>query len=84
MKGVEAQTLTVWRQASGYRVPQLFYLNKMDRADADVAACVRSIEEKLQAEPLQLHIPVKLDGRLIGKSIIREINEEMHAWFCIL
>lgn len=29
--GVEAQTLTVWRQAADYRLPRLIYLNKMDK-----------------------------------------------------
>ncbi|CAG9789535.1 unnamed protein product [Diatraea saccharalis] len=64
--GVEAQTLTVWRQASGYRIPRLLYLNKMDRADADADACVHSIRDKLQAAPLLLHLPVHHEGKFIG------------------
>ncbi|KAJ2938559.1 hypothetical protein O0L34_g13056 [Tuta absoluta] len=76
--GVEAQTLTVWRQASGYRVPRLLYLNKMDRSDADALACVRSIEEKLQACPLLLHMPVNHEGKLIG--LIDIVNLEEIIW----
>ncbi|KPI92112.1 Ribosome-releasing factor 2, mitochondrial [Papilio xuthus] len=64
--GVEAQTLTVWRQASGYRVPRILYLNKMDRSDADVNNCIRSVREKLQATPLMIHAPVTKEGKLIG------------------
>ncbi|KAJ0173441.1 hypothetical protein K1T71_010590 [Dendrolimus kikuchii] len=64
--GVEAQTLTVWRQANGYRVPRILYLNKMDRNDADTVACVRSIQDKLHAQPLLLHHTVWHEGRLIG------------------
>ncbi|XP_013135798.1 PREDICTED: ribosome-releasing factor 2, mitochondrial [Papilio polytes] len=64
--GVEAQTLTVWRQASGYRVPRILYLNKMDRNDADVNSCIRSVREKLQATPLMIHAPVTKEGKLIG------------------
>ncbi|CAG5004429.1 unnamed protein product [Parnassius apollo] len=64
--GVEAQTLTVWRQASGYKVPRILYLNKMDREDADVNACVVSVRDKLQATPLVLHHPIVKDGKLIG------------------
>ncbi|KAL4713040.1 hypothetical protein ACJJTC_001094 [Scirpophaga incertulas] len=64
--GVEAQTLTVWRQAEGYRVPRMLYLNKMDRADSDAAACLRDIQDKLHATPLPLHAPLRHDGRLIG------------------
>ncbi|KAL0103381.1 hypothetical protein PUN28_017565 [Cardiocondyla obscurior] len=33
--GVEAQTLTVSRQADRYDIPRIFYINKMDRPDAD-------------------------------------------------
>jgi elongation factor G len=29
--GVEAQTLTVWRQATDYDLPKIIYLNKMDK-----------------------------------------------------
>ncbi|CAG9565747.1 unnamed protein product [Danaus chrysippus] len=64
--GVEAQTLTVWRQASGYKVPRIVYVNKLDRTDADAEACAVSVQEKLHALPLLLHIPVKMDGRLVG------------------
>ncbi|XP_068619121.1 ribosome-releasing factor 2, mitochondrial [Battus philenor] len=64
--GVEAQTLTVWRQANGYRVPRILYLNKMDRPDADINACVRSVREKLQVTPLLVHTPITKEGKLIG------------------
>lgn len=76
--GVEAQTLTVWHQASDYRVPRILYLNKMDRADADEEACLRSIREKLRAQPLLLHTPVRLDGKLVG--LIDIINKEQIIW----
>ncbi|RVE54549.1 hypothetical protein evm_000670 [Chilo suppressalis] len=76
--GVEAQTLTVWRQASGYRIPRLLYLNKMDRADADAAACVRSVRDKLNADPLLLHAPVLHEGRFIG--LIDLITLEEIIW----
>ncbi|XP_032521340.2 ribosome-releasing factor 2, mitochondrial [Danaus plexippus] len=64
--GVEAQTLTVWRQASGYKLPRIVYVNKLDRSDADAEACAISVQDKLHALPLLLHIPVKMDGRLVG------------------
>ncbi|XP_048486209.1 ribosome-releasing factor 2, mitochondrial isoform X1 [Plutella xylostella] len=76
--GVEAQTLTVWRQAAGYRVPRLLYLNKMDRSDADEVACVKSIEEKLDATPLLLHTPVRHEGKLIG--LLDLLNLEEIIW----
>ncbi|CAH2044823.1 unnamed protein product, partial [Iphiclides podalirius] len=76
--GVEAQTLTVWRQASGYRVPRILYLNKMDRPDADVNACIASIRDKLQATPLLLHFPVTKEGKLIG--IVDLVTREEIIW----
>ncbi|XP_063831183.1 ribosome-releasing factor 2, mitochondrial [Ostrinia nubilalis] len=76
--GVEAQTLTVWRQAGGYRVPRLIYLNKMDRADADHAACASAVRDKLQAQPLVLHAPVHHEGRFIG--LIDLITLEEVIW----
>ncbi|XP_072929638.1 ribosome-releasing factor 2, mitochondrial isoform X2 [Epargyreus clarus] len=76
--GVEAQTLTVWRQASGYRVPRLLYLNKMDRADADALACKKSIEDKLRVVPLMLHSPITHEGKLIG--LIDIVTKEQVLW----
>ncbi|XP_026332850.1 ribosome-releasing factor 2, mitochondrial [Hyposmocoma kahamanoa] len=76
--GVEAQTLTVWRQATGYRVPRILYLNKMDRLDSNEMSCVRSIEEKLQATPLLLHLPVRHNDRLVG--LIDLITQEEILW----
>nr|XP_049704652.1 ribosome-releasing factor 2, mitochondrial [Helicoverpa armigera] len=76
--GVEAQTLTVWRQAAGYRVPRILYLNKMDRGDASAAACASSVADKLHAQPLLLHTDVRHEGRLIG--LIDLITLEEVIW----
>ncbi|CAB3249526.1 unnamed protein product [Arctia plantaginis] len=76
--GVEAQTLTVWRQASGYRVPRILYLNKMDRGDAFPTACANSVRDKLQAQPLLLHTDVRHEDKLIG--LIDLITLEEVIW----
>ena len=52
--GVEAQTLTVWRQATSFGLPALFFLNKMDKPGADRLRCLRSIQDKLHIRPLCL------------------------------
>ncbi|VDM95815.1 unnamed protein product, partial [Onchocerca ochengi] len=33
--GVQAQTITVWRQAKKFSIPSVFFLNKMDKQTAD-------------------------------------------------
>lgn len=55
---MEAQTLTVWRQADRYRVPRFIYLNKMDKPAASVPLCLTSIRDKLHVLPLLLHLPL--------------------------
>ncbi|KAJ9575741.1 hypothetical protein L9F63_007387 [Diploptera punctata] len=56
--GVEAQTLTVWRQAERYNLPCVIYVNKMDRSDADFSLCIESIGSKLGAIPLPIQYPI--------------------------
>ncbi|KAF1377761.1 hypothetical protein PFLUV_G00204100 [Perca fluviatilis] len=56
--GVEAQTLTVWRQAEKHHVPCLCFLNKMDKPAANLRFSIQSIKQKLKANPVLLQIPV--------------------------
>jgi elongation factor G len=57
-EGVEAQSETVWRQADKYHVPRLCFINKMDRVGADFERSVASIQERLNARPLILQLPI--------------------------
>ncbi|CAI5667401.1 ribosome-releasing factor 2, mitochondrial [Oreochromis niloticus] len=56
--GVEAQTLTVWRQAEKHHIPCVCFLNKMDKPAANLSFCIESIRKKLKANPVLLQIPV--------------------------
>ncbi|XP_070845335.1 ribosome-releasing factor 2, mitochondrial [Chaetodon trifascialis] len=56
--GVEAQTMTVWRQAEKHHVPCVCFLNKMDKPAADLSFSIESIRQKLRANPVLLQIPV--------------------------
>ncbi|CAJ1070349.1 ribosome-releasing factor 2%2C mitochondrial [Xyrichtys novacula] len=56
--GVEAQTLTVWRQAEKHHVPCVCFLNKMDKPTANLNFSIESIKRKLRANPVLLQIPV--------------------------
>jgi elongation factor G len=57
-EGVEAQSETVWRQASRYRVPRLAFINKMDREGADFERTLEEIGQRLSGHPVALQIPV--------------------------
>ncbi|CAH2011231.1 unnamed protein product [Acanthoscelides obtectus] len=73
--GVEAQTLTVWRQADKYNIPRIIYVNKMDRGDADISMCCESIEKKLDTPSLLIQLPVVEDGKF--KAVIDILNMEL-------
>src|ERR671938_26304 len=64
--GVEPQSETVWRQATKYQVPRICFINKMDRVGADFFASVQSIQEKLGAKPVPLHIPIGREDKFRG------------------
>ncbi|KAL6738695.1 hypothetical protein Aduo_012216 [Ancylostoma duodenale] len=50
--GVQAQTLTVWRQAAKFRLPCSFFVNKLDKKEADFKRAVDSVEQKLGIKTL--------------------------------
>ena len=56
--GVEPQSETVWRQADKYRVPRICFVNKMDRVGADFERTITQIRDKLQANPVAVHLPL--------------------------
>lgn len=56
--GVEPQSESVWRRADRYDVPRIAFVNKMDRAGADLTAAVASIRERLHPFPLLVQLPV--------------------------
>ncbi|MBL7050011.1 MAG: elongation factor G [Nitrospira sp.] len=56
--GVEPQSETVWRQADKYSVPRIACINKMDRMGSDFYMCVKSMVERLGANPLVVQLPI--------------------------
>nr|XP_055055595.1 ribosome-releasing factor 2, mitochondrial [Misgurnus anguillicaudatus] len=56
--GVQAQTLTVWRQAQKHKIPCVCFLNKMDKSAASLKYSIDSIKTKLKANPVLLQIPI--------------------------
>lgn len=55
--GVEPQSETVWRQANGYNVPRICFVNKMDRVGANFERVVDMIIDRLHANPVPIQMP---------------------------
>ncbi|MEV5725004.1 elongation factor G [Streptomyces pharetrae] len=56
--GVEPQSESVWRQADRHGVPRIAFVNKLDRAGADLDAAVASIRDRLHPAPLAVQLPI--------------------------
>ncbi len=64
--GVEPQSETVWRQANKYRVPRIAFMNKMDRVGADFFMSVKTMIDRLGANPVPIQIPIGSEDRFRG------------------
>jgi len=65
-EGVEAQSETVWRQATKYKVPRICFINKMDKVGADFDFSFNSILERLGAPAVAVQIPIGQAGTFKG------------------
>jgi len=64
--GVEPQTETVWRQGDKYRVPRMFFVNKMDKIGADFFFSVDTIHNRLGAKTVVLQLPIGAENKFAG------------------
>ena len=64
--GVEPQSETVWRQANGYGVPRICFVNKMDRVGADFKRTISMIKERLGANPIPIQFPIGEESNFRG------------------
>ncbi|MFE9503617.1 elongation factor G [Streptomyces anthocyanicus] len=64
--GVEPQSESVWRQADRHGVPRIAFVNKMDRAGADLDTVVASIRERLHPVPLVVQLPIGTEDGFTG------------------
>jgi elongation factor G len=64
--GVQPQTETVWRQGNKYKVPRLFFVNKMDRQGADFMRVFDQIKTRLKANPVPIQLPIGAEERFEG------------------
>ncbi|MBI4080547.1 MAG: elongation factor G [Candidatus Levybacteria bacterium] len=86
-EGVQSQSETVWRQADKYNVPRICFVNKMDKLGADFLATVKSIENRLGANPAIMVLPIGSESSYVGnidlltKQAITWGSEELGAKF---
>jgi elongation factor G len=78
VNGVEPQSETVWRQADKHKVPRICFINKMDRVGADFVMSVRTIKEKLGANPIPIQVPIGLEDSFTG--VVDLIENKAYVW----
>lgn len=76
--GVEPQSETVWRQANGYNVPRICFVNKMDRVGADFQRTVGMIRTRLGANPIVIQLPIGEESGFRG--IVDLLKNEAVYW----
>nr|MDT0516172.1 elongation factor G [Streptomyces sp. DSM 41633] len=64
--GVEPQSESVWRQADRHGVPRIAFVNKLDRAGADLDTAVASIRRRLGTVPLVVQLPIGREDAFTG------------------
>jgi elongation factor G len=64
--GVEPQSEAVWRQADRHQVPRIAFVNKLDRAGAELDAAVDSIRRRLHPAPLVVQLPIGREDGFTG------------------
>jgi elongation factor G len=76
--GVEPQSETVWRQADRYQVPRICFINKMDKIGADFFFSIKSIQERLAANPVPVQIPWGKEDDF--KGVVDLIRQVVITW----
>ncbi|MHB8763896.1 MAG: elongation factor G [Deferrisomatales bacterium] len=78
VSGVEPQTETIWRQADGYHVPRVCFVNKMDRVGAEFDRSVAELVRKFGARPLPLVRPLGAEAGFRG--VVDLLAGEVVTW----
>ncbi len=64
--GVEPQSENVWRQADGFMVPRMAFVNKMDTLGADYYSAVDQIRKRLGKNAIMVTIPIGSEDNFKG------------------
>lgn len=66
VRGVQAQSETVWHRAEKHRIPVVAFINKLDRVGADFGRVVRQIAGRFEVTAVPLEWPVGTEERFSG------------------
>ena len=66
VSGVEPQSETVWRQADGYKVPRMCFVNKLDRLGASFENSLNSIKDRLTVNAVPIQLNIGLEDNFVG------------------
>ena len=64
--GVEAQTETVWRQATKYQVPRFCFINKINQTGGSFNKSLDSIRSCLSKNAWPVHLPIGYEKDVSG------------------
>ena len=64
--GVQAQSVTVWRQADNHHVPRIVFVNKMDRIGADFDFATSTLSMRLHANAVPIQMPIGQESEFQG------------------
>jgi len=64
--GVEAQSETVWRQATKYGVPRICFINKINQIGGDFYRSLDSIHKRLSKNAVAIHLPIGFEKDING------------------
>lgn len=64
--GVEAQSETVWRQATKYGVPRICFINKINQIGGDFYRSLDSIHNRLSKNAVAIHLPIGFEKDING------------------
>ena len=65
-EGVEPQSENVWRQADGFNVPRMAFINKMDIIGANYFGAVDQIRNRLKKNAIMIEIPIGAEDQFMG------------------
>lgn len=78
VNGVEAQSETVWRQASEFGVPKICFVNKMDKIGSDYYNVIKDINEKFGMLALEMQVPLYENRLFYG--VVDLLSLKAYSW----